>query len=450
MGLLRHITTITLLSLTLSQQAAGEGSGDDFAALVDQFNASQAQMQQEYDTSVAQMEAEYDALQAKIEAEHAAFTKEICKEWGEKSAMESDQHRWVEYAQDKRSRSMVDFESGEVEIELLLSDEELSDKSLVDAKVEQAVSKLLSSKGTTVDYDSRYIAKEELSRTPIMDDILDIRANDITREVTSYKSLPTTVKRSKSVEQLEREVALLRQEVEPITTPKKEPEAKQEVVVKEPEVKQEVVVKEPEVTVKRVETSEGERNVVTIKSALKVGYLSDVAKRFETMVMDNAERFNISPSLIYAIIETESSFSPTAESAIPAYGMMQIVPRSAGIDSYERLYGEQKLLSKEYLFQADKNIEIGTCYLNILATREFRGVTSPECKELCMIAAYNTGAGNVSRAFVGHTNVYKSIDKINALDYDELYNFLHTKLKIKEARDYVQKVTTKRVKYVAK
>ena len=70
----------------------------------------------------------------------------------------------------------------------------------------------------------------------------------------------------------------------------------------------------------------------------------------------------IPQELIYAIMESESSFNPMARSNIPAYGLMQIVPRSAGIDAYNFLYKEKKLLSSRYLYNPSNNIKMGTAY----------------------------------------------------------------------------------------
>ena len=67
---------------------------------------------------------------------------------------------------------------------------------------------------------------------------------------------------------------------------------------------------------------------------------------------------------------------------------------------------------------------------------------------LCAIAAYNTGAGNVSRALIGSTNVSKAIDKINSMTFDQLFSYLRSNLPHAETRDYIHKVTSKMEKYM--
>ena len=83
---------------------------------------------------------------------------------------------------------------------------------------------------------------------------------------------------------------------------------------------------------------------------------------------------------------------------MPAYGLMQIVPESAGKDATQQLFGQPKLLAPSYLYNSDNNIQVGTTYLNILYYRYLRKIENPTSRLYCTIAAYNTGAGNVAKA----------------------------------------------------
>ena len=69
-------------------------------------------------------------------------------------------------------------------------------------------------------------------------------------------------------------------------------------------------------------------------------------------------------------------------------------------------------------------------------------------RRLCVIASYNTGAGNVSRAFIGSAKLTKAFPSINALNYDALYKHLTTRLSTDEARNYVSGVSRRREKYL--
>ncbi|MFI3306387.1 MAG: murein transglycosylase domain-containing protein [Rikenellaceae bacterium] len=453
---MRYVEIIsTLLTLGILgaplQIASAEDASSDFDAAVASFNEEFSSAVAESQAQIRGIEKEYDLLQKQIEEEYTDFKREVSATWGETEATVSDRYRWVEYGDDRLSRSIVDFESGEVKVEIVVSDNELADEALVAAKIEAARSRLLASKGMSTEYESKYVDRVEMSPTPIMDEIYDIRSTNISRTTTAPQAASKEQPTSHIIytATLESEIAALRNELARITPTEETPTTTAATTAtKTTAATTPPTTNSCEIT--KVETSAGERKVVSVKSNLKVGYLSDLAKRYESDVIANAERFNLSPSLIFAVMETESYFNPTATSHIPAYGLMQIVPKYAGHDVYKYLYGVDKILSKEYLYQAAKNVEIGAGYLHLLANRYFSGVSDPESRELCVIAAYNTGAGNVSRAMVGHTNVYKSISKINSMGYNELYSYLRKNLPYEETRNYIERVTTKQKRYQAK
>ncbi|MDX1348084.1 MAG: murein transglycosylase domain-containing protein [Thiomicrorhabdus chilensis] len=169
-------------------------------------------------------------------------------------------------------------------------------------------------------------------------------------------------------------------------------------------------------------------------------------QRYHNTVMRQARRFKIEPALIYGIIETESAFNPYAVSSAPAYGLMQIVPATAGRDVHRLLYKRDGMPSKQTLFQAERNIEYGTAYLSILFNRYLAGIHNARSREYCVIAAYNTGSGNVLKAF--DANRKHAIAKINRLNSQQVYQHLRTRLTYAEARRYLLKVTTNKRNYL--
>ncbi|MFC1814544.1 murein transglycosylase domain-containing protein [Thermodesulfobacteriota bacterium] len=101
---------------------------------------------------------------------------------------------------------------------------------------------------------------------------------------------------------------------------------------------------------------------------------------------------------LYAIMKTESDFNPYALSHAPAFGLMQIVPATAGRDV--SIYLEKEgLPSDKFLFNPENNIKYGATYLHLLNYKYFKEINNPVSREYCVIAAYNTGAGNVLRTF---------------------------------------------------
>jgi len=161
---------------------------------------------------------------------------------------------------------------------------------------------------------------------------------------------------------------------------------------------------------------------------------------FKKDVIKNANKQQIPAELIYAIMHSESSFNPMARSHIPAFGLMQIVPKSAGIDSYQYLYNKRRVLSSGYLYNPTKNITIGSGYLHILYYRYLKKIKNPQSRLYCAIAAYNTGAGNVAKTFIGTTNINKAATTINTLSPQQVYNKLISNLPYTETRKYLKKV----------
>ncbi len=160
-----------------------------------------------------------------------------------------------------------------------------------------------------------------------------------------------------------------------------------------------------------------------------------------------AGEFKLDPALVMSVIYNESRFNPLAKSYVPAYGLMQIVPKSAGVDAIQFLEGKKRILAPSYLYNAENNIKIGSAYLHILYFRYLKGVENPQSRLYCSIAAYNTGAGNVAYAFNknngGRYSVSKALPVINSMSPEDVYKHLRYNLRYAEARKYIVKVYEK-------
>ena len=201
-------------------------------------------------------------------------------------------------------------------------------------------------------------------------------------------------------------------------------------------------------SVQPVSTSEGVKNIVAITMELVEDHIPKRAEKFKQMVSSHSAKYSVDEPLIYAIMEQESAFNPVAQSWVPAYGLMQLVPKSGGRDAYRYVHKEDRIPSPDFLFDPNNNIQLGTGYLKLLMSTTFAKVTDVRCRMLCAIAAYNTGAGNVSRSINGTTNISKAIPTINSMSYDQLFSHLKRNLPHAETQDYIQKVTSKMQKYI--
>ena len=94
----------------------------------------------------------------------------------------------------------------------------------------------------------------------------------------------------------------------------------------------------------------------------------------------NAAKQNLPIPLVFAIMHSESSFNPRARSYVPAYGLMQIVPKTAGRDTYKFLYKKDKLVSGNYLYNSSNNIRMGSAYLHILYYKYLKKIKDPDSR----------------------------------------------------------------------
>lgn len=162
-------------------------------------------------------------------------------------------------------------------------------------------------------------------------------------------------------------------------------------------------------------------------------HYADVVRKF-------SRTYQVDESLVYSVIRTESSFNPYAVSSSNAYGLMQIIPGTAGRDVFQRVKKIPGQPSKEWLFDPDNNIDTGTAYLALLNGHYLKGVKHPLARKYTVISAYNGGAGNVFKTF--DRDRERAIAKINQLAPDRVYQALTEQHPRGETRRYLEKVTT--------
>ena len=176
-------------------------------------------------------------------------------------------------------------------------------------------------------------------------------------------------------------------------------------------------------------------------------YFLTLAARYAGSVHRQTQRLGLTPSLVFAVIETESAFNPRARSAVPAYGLMQLVPRTAGRDAYAFIHGTARAPDAATLYDPDTNIALGTTYLKILDSQYLRAIDDAESRTYAAIAAYNTGAGNVAWAFDGTTRIAAAARLINTLPPEEVLRRLKADLPQEETRRYVAAVLARQDRY---
>ena len=106
--------------------------------------------------------------------------------------------------------------------------------------------------------------------------------------------------------------------------------------------------------------------------------------RYEAIVRGHAKNYDLDPSLLAAVIYTESRFNARARSAAGAMGLMQLLPDTArGIAL--RTGGDAFVVDD--LYSPEINVRYGAWYLRNLLNRYG--------DERTALAAYHAGPGNV-------------------------------------------------------
>ncbi|MGQ0556921.1 MAG: murein transglycosylase domain-containing protein [Nitrospiraceae bacterium] len=322
-----------------------------------------------------------------------ALTGRVRQTWGEKEVKVPEQKKYVKYTQNYMSRTIVDFDNGTIMVETL--DEKAPKESLKNAIV------------TTL-------------LTP-----------DDPRSVDLFSDKPVTLTSDKPPYLLG---LVVDQQGQPIRTP-----AQAEAFA--------ASTLETATKSRPVDQNGTAKQALIAEIKMVANFSNKQAEKYRATVTRFAEQFKISPSLIFAVIRTESNFNPFAVSSAPAYGLMQLVPTSGGRDAYRKAKGTDTIPSREYLFDPENNIELGSAYLNVLSYNLLDDIGNEVSREYCVISAYNTGPRNVFKTFANDNTA--AINQINNLEPPAVYDRLRNNLPYQETRDYLVKVVTFRKQFVA-
>jgi len=144
-------------------------------------------------------------------------------------------------------------------------------------------------------------------------------------------------------------------------------------------------------------------------------WLTAYAMPYESFIVARSTTAGVDPMLTAGLIRQESAYDPEARSHANAFGLMQLLPKTA-----QRFAKQAKVrYSTPMLFQPDYNIHIGTIYFAGLQ-RSFGSVESA-------LAAYNAGEDRVAFWTTGQS-------------YREPAEFVDS-IPFTETREYVEIVT---------
>ena len=119
-------------------------------------------------------------------------------------------------------------------------------------------------------------------------------------------------------------------------------------------------------------------NYPTISPKIPNISLTGSAQKYEKLIGEAAEKYNIPAKLLTSIIKHESNFDETATSHVGASGLMQLMPSTA------------KWLGVKNIYDPTENVMAGAKYLRQMLDKYDQNTT-------LALAAYNAGPGNVDK-----------------------------------------------------
>lgn len=337
---------------------------------------------EDFEKYKGQVNDDFSRYKEIVTKEFETFKNEVYKEWGD--YLIPDKVKWVEYSTDLKRRTIVDFEKNRIIVQIKTNKGE----------------------------NDRVIVKEQLKK--IVDETVADAFNN-------SKPLVNIEKKGKSELSSSVDSNLAKMKVVGDIIPNNNLE-------------------------KIIE--QGRFQTVSDKKGGKISTFTlqikvtdrEKALKFKSIVDNYSKKYNLEPSLVYAIIHTESYFNPMATSPAPAYGLMQIMPSNAGKDAARVLFGSPLILLPSFLYNPENNVNVGTTYFHLLKEEYTKGIKDEKSRFYIAIVGYNIGLRNVYRVFSPDGNPKNAFNEINRLSSDEVYAKITKDLQQRSGVEYLLKI----------
>lgn len=480
-----------IISATISSSAfaVSEDQKQQLNNAVTKASQSQEDKVKEFHAYVNAYLDEYEAWRDEYTNNLDERRTDLIKTWGEGEV--SSQTKQVDYSQDDQIKTAVDYETNTATVSVLVDEDsspeeiealvknipvevagqsvELADLKAEDHAVLYSLEKEQEEKNFVIQQTQSQMNELDvqaerliLSDTGIPDSFIYQRAHNkkmallakaqerIAAQTKLYDEM--RAKHGIEVKRPEPEVEVAKP-AEKVEAPKDVAKLESTPVEKQPtKVVEKAVEKSPQPeavkpkpVVEIAATPVKPKKVISYQVKLPENSLKARASKYSALAEKESKNWEVDAALIMAIMHSESAFRPDAKSHVPAFGLMQVVPTSAGHDVNKQVRNIDAPMKVADLYQPVINVETGTAYLDILNSKYLRKIKNDESRLYCVIAAYNTGAGNVARAFNKDrsTSIGKASKVINQMTPQEVYDQLVVNLPYDETKNYLKKVNSR-------
>ncbi|MDN4502151.1 transglycosylase SLT domain-containing protein [Alteromonadaceae bacterium BrNp21-10] len=422
------------------KQTNTSSSSVKLTAQEEQFKQAYLQELQKFTVQYMQ---EFAQFKAEYNRELADYRSRLLAQWGEVDI--SDNNKVVNYP-DEETKAAVDFEKQEIIVSIIHNKNDNVDLKKVAAAIDSLrrvkqgdiTPQTDDNKESSVDIIAEYSGSKVIQKSDEL--VADAKREHVTPEVLPAEKDKETDILDKQATQDARQLDIIGENAniseDDVATVKASVAKSAEQNKIQARQRREQVIQQNAEKLKDKRITRFRIPIQPKSEQKRIASVKPDAQKY-------ADAWQLPLELIIAIIHTESSFNPMAVSHIPAYGLMQIVPYSAGIDINDFLFKKRAPLQPDYLFNSPQNIEAGAAYLHILDSRYLSAISQPQNRLYCVIAAYNTGAGNVAKAFSKGKvkKLTKALaEKINNMQPQQVYDTLINNLPYEETQRYLKKV----------
>lgn len=321
---------------------------------------------------------DYEKDLAALKTLQSDHRRQVKAHWGE-LALYSTNYRYVKYTNNYRSRSIIDFDLGFVQVESL--DEDYSKQYL-----QQAIKYTL-------------LAPE----SPTFTDFYTSYTSEIQSEPFLYRQVKD--QDGKYIKWDWRAARYAKYLVE-----------------------------------NKVEQSQQSAKILSkVSFSLVKNHTAIRAKRYLPVISGQAKTYNIDPKLVQSIIKQESRYNPYALNVTERVGLMQIGSNTQGKDVFKQKKWSYAP-SQAYLFDVKNNLDIGIGYLNLLDKHYLKDIKDENARNYATIASYIAGPRNMLQTFSKDRE--EAFEIINSLTAYEVYQSLTTKQSRPEIKEYLYEVNS--------
>ena len=375
------------------------GSAILYAGAFEEFRVTEQKEPRNISAYKSENDTAFKQYLSSIDSTYKSYQKELLRYWEEPRLTSTKQ--WVSYTPDMKTRSTVDFSTNEIVIETVASNPKIAHNN-----VRTALRRI-------VTIDTRHAYEND----PLQKRIIKIKKprNALSQPLKSEPILSTVLfDETPTTKRVDNYVLQTLQTYKTMVTPSQKNVQDQFYSLRIPLPK----------------NTQYKRSVIYQKS-----------------IAEFSHRFELTAALIFAVIHTESAYNPFARSPFEAYGLMQVFPGSASVDTYEFLYKKKRLPSPQYLYESRKNIEMGSGHLHLLYYQHLKSIKDPTSRLYCTIAAYNTGVENLAYAFGRTYNIKNAVAQINTMQSNDVYKHLQKHLRHDKSKLYLQNVVSRMAAY---